>query len=99
MLSSRRSIVGGCKNRLTGQITANYLAPMACLLVAVILMEANVWAQQPGVNDSDKQTIELLVRRIDQLEARVAQLESGKSTASSATAEPAPTPPAESPQA
>jgi hypothetical protein len=96
MLSSRRSIVGGCKNRLTGQITANYLAPIACLLVTVILMEANVWAQQPGVNDSDKQTIELLVRRIDQLEARVAQLESGKSTASSATAEPAPTPPAES---
>jgi hypothetical protein len=96
MLSSRWSIVGGCKNRLAGQITANYLAPIACLLVAVILMETNVWAQQPSVNDSDKQTIELLVRRIDQLEARVAQLESGKSAASSATAEPVPTPPAES---
>jgi hypothetical protein len=96
MLSSRRSIVGGCKNRLTGQITANYLAPIACLLVAVILMEANVWAQEPGANDSDKQTIALLVRRIDQLEARVAQLESGKTTAPSAAAEAVPTPQAES---
>jgi hypothetical protein len=96
MLSSRRSIVGGCKKRLAGQTTANYLAPVACLFVAVILMEANVWAQEPGANDSDKQTIALLVRRIDQLEARVAQLESGKTTAPSAAAEPVPTPQAES---
>lgn len=95
MLSSRRSIVSGCKNRLAGQIAADYLAPIACLFVAVILMEANVWAQEPGTND-DKQTIALLVRRIDQLEARVAQLESGKSTAPSATAEPVPTPQVES---
>ena len=58
-------------------------------------MAGSVRAQQASVADSDKQTIELLVRRIDQLEARIAQLESGKSPASGATATAAASPPAE----
>ena len=54
----------------------------------------------PAVNgaDADKQTIQMLIRRIDELEARVTQLEAGKAPAAS-TSEPAPNPPAPAPPA
>ena len=95
MFFSPRSVVGLSKDRLARRMVAEHIAPMALLLVVAMLMAGSVRAQQASVLDSDKQTIELLVRRIDQLEARIAQLESGKSPASGATATAAASPPAE----
>ena len=74
--------------------------PALALLLGVFLATPMLRAQQPtGGLDSDKQTIQMLVRRVEQLEARVAQLESGKQpTVAPAPAEaPAPaTAPAQS---
>jgi hypothetical protein len=53
--------------------------PALALLLGVFLATPMLRAQQPSdALDSDKQTIQMLVRRVEQLEARVAQLESGK---------------------
>ena len=71
---------------------------IAFLLCAPMLMSEGVLAQQVDGADADKQTIQMLIRRIDQLEARVAQLEAGKAPAAS-TSEPAPNPPAPAPPA
>jgi hypothetical protein len=73
---------------------ATHIAFIASLILVVMLMAGSVKAQEPNVTDSDKQTIALLMRRIDQLEARVAQLE-GKSQAFAPTAAPAPSAQAE----
>jgi hypothetical protein len=74
--------------------------PALALLLGVFLATPMLRAQQPSdALDSDKQTIQMLVRRVEQLEARVAQLESGKQpTVAPAPAEaPAPaTAPAQS---
>jgi hypothetical protein len=74
--------------------------PALALLLGVLLATPMLRAQQPSdALDSDKQTIQMLVRRVEQLEARVAQLESGKQpTVAPAPAEaPAPaTAPAQS---
>jgi hypothetical protein len=71
---------------------------IAFLLFALMLMSKGVLAQQVDGADADKQTIQMLIRRIDQLEARVAQLEAGK-TQAAATSEPAPNPSAPNPPA
>jgi hypothetical protein len=59
-------------------------------LLGILFSPSVLRAQQSsdGV-DSDKQTIQMLVRRVEQLEARVAQLEAGKQAVAPA---PAPTP-------
>jgi hypothetical protein len=69
---------------------SKHAARIACLLVVSIFMTGSARAQQANAADSDKQMIQLLVRRIDQLEARVAQLESAKQPA--AASEPAAAP-------
>jgi hypothetical protein len=50
------------------------------LLLGVFLPSALLQAQQtqPAGADSDKQTIQMLLQRIEQLEARVTQLESAR---------------------
>jgi hypothetical protein len=68
------------------------------LLIGVLLAPSVLRAQQASdATDSDRQTIQMLVRRVEQLEARVAQLEAAKqSTAAPATAvAPPPAAPAE----
>jgi len=71
---------------------------IAFLLCAPMLMSEGVWAQQVDGGDADKQTIQMLIRRIDQLEARVAQLEASKAPAPAAS-EQAPNPRAPAPPA
>jgi hypothetical protein len=65
-------------------------APLLGILFSSSILRAQQSAD--GV-DSDKQTIQMLVRRVEQLEARVAQLEAGKQAVVPAPAPtPAPTP-------
>ncbi|MBV9075766.1 MAG: hypothetical protein JOZ10_19245 [Acidobacteria bacterium] len=45
------------------------------LLLGISASSAQVAPQQPATSDSDKRTIEMLLERIEKLEARVAQLE------------------------
>jgi hypothetical protein len=44
------------------------------LLLAMVVNSAAVWAQQSNGADADKQTIQLLLQRIDKLESQVARL-------------------------
>ncbi|MBZ5654562.1 MAG: hypothetical protein LAO56_04695 [Acidobacteriia bacterium] len=90
--SSPRCGVDLSKGGLVGQMFSRHAAHIACLLLVLMLMTGSVRAQQATAVDSDKQTIQMLVRRIDQLEARVAQLESSKAQAAGATSESAPPP-------
>src|ERR1700751_3217774 len=61
-------------------------------LLGILLGPAVLRAQQATESvDSDKQTIQMLVRRVEQLEARVAQLEAAKQPTPPAPA-PAPAP-------
>ena len=91
MFSSPRSVVAVSKDRFAGLIISKHAARIAFVLLVQMLLSGSVRAQQADGADSDKQMIQLLVRRIDQLEARVAQLESGKPPA--AISAPAPGPP------
>lgn len=93
MSSYPRSIVDLSKDQFARQMVSKRTALMAFLLLVQMLMTGSIRAQQANEADSDKQTIQLLLRRIDQLEARVTQLESGKPPAAGATSEPAPAPP------
>jgi len=63
------------------------LAPLLGILLSTSILRAQ---QASDGADSDKQTIQMLVRRVEQLEARVAQLEATKQPAAQAPA-PAPT--------
>jgi hypothetical protein len=77
------------------------------LMLGTVLGAPVLRAQQASDGaDSDKQTIQMLVRRVEQLEARVAQLEAIKSPAPAGAASQAPAPspapaaaPAETPAA
>ncbi len=72
---------------------------MLALLLGILLDVTAVRAQQASdAADSDKQTIQMLVRRVEQLEARVAQLEAAKPSSAPAQAQ-APTPPPVAPAA
>lgn len=71
---------------------------IALLLCSPMLMSEGVLAQRADGTDTDKQTIQMLIRRIDELEARVTQLEAGKAPAAP-TSEPTPNPPAPAPPA
>ncbi len=98
MSSSPRSVVDPSKDRFAGRVVSKRAALTALLLLAQMLMTGSVRAQQvsDGTDSgagSDKQTIQLLLRRIDQLEARVAQLETGKQPPAANEAQPS-TPPA-----
>ena len=63
----------------------------AALLFAVFLLPTLVLAQPPAdAEESDKEAIRALLRRVEQLEARVAQLEASRQPGASAM--PAPTP-------
>lgn len=61
------------------------------VLLAVLVSARLVQAQSSGENGADRQTVQMLLQRIDQLEARVAQLEAAKQTGSPAL--PPATPP------
>jgi len=90
MFSSSRSVVDLSKDRFAVPLVSKHAARIAFWLVVPMFMTGSARAQQTNAADSDKQMIQLLVRRIDQLEARVAQLESAKPAA---TSELAPAPP------
>jgi len=81
---------------LTRLFSSPRVESLAFLLFALMLMSEGVLAQQVDGADADKQTIQMLIKRIDQLEARVAQLEAGKAPAT-ITSEPVPNPPAPAP--
>lgn len=67
---------------LTGRMLA---APAFALLLGILVSTTVVEAQQTSdPPDRDKQTIRMLLERIDQLEARVNQLEAGRQAAPSA---------------
>jgi hypothetical protein len=77
--------------RPLGASRIRILAP----LLAILLSTSVLHAQQASDGlDSDKQTIQMLVRRVEQLEARVAQLEAAKQPPAPGSAQ-APTPAAE----
>ena len=64
------------------------------LLLGLLVIPAMLGAEE-STTDSDKETIKALLRRVDQLEARVAQLEALQKPAphgQSQTPAPAPTP-------
>jgi hypothetical protein len=92
MSFSPRSVVDRSEGRFPGQRAIKHAALIAFLLLVQSLLTGSAQAQQATAADADKQTIQMLVRRIDQLEARVAQLESGKAPATT-TSEPVPPPP------
>jgi len=48
------------------------------ILLGLLVRACPLCAQQPADGDSDHQTIQMLLKRVEQLEARVAQLEAGK---------------------
>ena len=48
------------------------------ILLGLLVCVCPLRAQQPADGDSDHQTIQMLLKRVEQLEARVAQLETGK---------------------
>lgn len=87
MSYSPPSVIDRSKDRSAGQRVSKHAA-LTFLLVVQMLVTGSLRAQQVNAADSDKQTIQMLVRRIDQLEARVAQLESGKPPAAGAASEP-----------
>ncbi len=84
-----------------------FLRPALVLLLGLLLAKAPLRAQEAGtpVPDSDKQTIQLLLQRIEKLEARVTQLEAGKgpslqpAVATTVASSTSPNPPAASPAA
>lgn len=100
MFSSFRSLVDLSKDWFAGQMVSKHAARIPLLFVIAMFLTGSVRAQQADAADSDKQMIQLLVRRIDQLEARVAQLESGKPPAATSQSAPAPpgAPPATEPE-
>jgi hypothetical protein len=66
---------------------------MLSLLLAILVNAGIVLAEQPGdPPDQEKQTIQMLLQRIDRLEARVAQLEGTKQAVSEAPTQAASTP-------
>src|SRR5207302_7922677 len=89
MFSSSWSIVGVSKDRFAGRMVGKHIPHIAILIVVAILMAGSGQAQEASLADADKQTIELLVRRVDQHEARVAQLAGGKLPPSGAQTDPA----------
>jgi hypothetical protein len=99
---SPRGIPGihGCRESRAGRaptiIVQRALAAVAFgLLVAGLLLPSFVSAQQPGASpDSDKQTIQLLLKRVAELEGRLSKVESGQ-TLSKPQTEAQPTAPAE----
>jgi hypothetical protein len=64
------------------------LVRSALFLLAVLLVKAPLRAQQAasGAPDSDKQTIQMLLQRIERLEARVSQLETARTTSTQVAA-------------
>lgn len=93
MSSSPFSAGDHCKICFAGVTLGKRPVLTVFLLTIQLLMCASMRAQQ--VSDaklSDQQTIQMLMQRIDQLEARVAQLESGKSQSAQPTPSPAPAP-------
>lgn len=93
--SSLRSVLAPSKDRFACPAVSKHAARIAFLLVVPMFLSGRIQAQQADATDPEKQTIQMLVRRIEQLEARVAQLESGKPPLPAAASEPAPNPPAE----
>lgn len=60
------------------------------VLLALLASACLVQAQSGGESGADRQTVQMLLQRIDQLEARVAQLEGAKTSASAASTPGAP---------
>jgi hypothetical protein len=78
-----------CRPRRTSRL------PGLALLMGVLLGASVLQAQQASNSpDSDRQTIQMLVRRVAQLEARVTQLEASRQSPASPAAAEAPAAPA-----
>jgi outer membrane murein-binding lipoprotein Lpp len=74
-------------HRLFGRQRAATRTTLAMLLLTVLLCPGHLGAQQSSSGDlSDKETIRALLQRVEQLEARVAQLENKQPAAASTTA-------------
>jgi hypothetical protein len=60
--------------------TGQSIVRLALLLLGVFMLQAPLQAQESAAatSDSDKQTIQMLLQRIDRLEARVSQLEAAR---------------------
>jgi len=76
----------------TGRLSGKSTVMLCLVLFAPVFSAISAAAQQAALEDSDKQTIQLLLRRIDQLEARVTQLESGKQPQAAGTSVALPSP-------
>ena len=77
--------------RFAAQRTCRHTALTAFVFLVPFLVAPAAPAQQGSTADSDKQTIQALLGRIDQLEARIARLEAAKTPAAPiAPAEPTP---------
>jgi hypothetical protein len=57
----------------------------AAILLALFVCSSGLCAQQPTDGDSDHQAIQMLLKRVEQLEVRVAQLEAAKPAVATAT--------------
>jgi hypothetical protein len=72
------------------------------LLLAMVVNSAAVWAQQSNGADADKQTIQMLLQRIDKLESQVARLNAAVQqtppAAPASGAQPSPAPSATQPE-
>jgi hypothetical protein len=72
------------------------------LLLAMVVNSAAVWAQQSNGADADKQTIQMLLQRIDKLESQVARLNAAVQqtppAAPASEAQPSPAPSATQPE-
>ena len=90
---SLRSVARKSKDRYAGRMVSQQAAVRGLVFLVPMIITGIISAQDTNSTDSDKQTIQLLVKRIDQLEARLAQLESARSTTAGPTSEPAPVTP------
>jgi hypothetical protein len=68
---------------ITSALAKRRMQRRVAIVVFAVFANAGVVRAQPGTEgaESDRQTIQMLVRRVEQLEARVAQLETGKAPA------------------
>jgi hypothetical protein len=81
------------------QFSGKRVVLLSFMLLAQVFFSRNAMAGRPARDESDKQTIQALLRRIDQLEARVAQLETAKQPPALAATATAPQATPSSPEA
>jgi hypothetical protein len=98
MRSSTTTLPFGCPATRRPLRTSRLWVPLLGFLLNTSVLHAQ---QVSDGTDSDKQTVQMLVRRVEQLEARVAQLEATKQSSAPGLAQaptPPPVPPAAQPE-